>query len=121
VNFMQKTNEGFQKHVYAWQLGIFVAFGFGPDWFSSADVAAWVKVALPECAHPGPEWRRKNGFTRNAVAAHTYLLLLEAQGLLQSDGHREMERRMFRGRFKSRHEFHEDLRRLRSAVGVARI
>lgn len=121
VNFMQKINDGFQKHVYAWQLGIFVTFGFRQEWFSSADVAAWVKAAMPECAARQPDWKNRNGFTRDGVAAHTYLLLLESQGLLLSDGHRELERRLFRAKFRSRQEFHHDLPRLRAASAVARI
>ena len=52
-----------------------------------------------------PEERTRNGFTRTRAAAHNFLLQLEAQGLLRSDGSAALEARVFRPAFANRSEF----------------
>lgn len=121
VNFQQKVQQGFDRHPYAWQLGIFVAFGFRRELFSSEDVAVWLKAAMPECVRPEPGGRRRNGFTLNSASAHFFLLLLEHQGLILSNGHIKLEQRKFRARFKSISQFHRHLPAIIGATGVVAV
>lgn len=112
IFFIQCCHESFNRHVYAWQLPIFAAFGFGSGEFTSKDVADWVELAMPDCLpyHAGDT--SQNGFSRTRASAHSYLMQLESQGLLASDKNRRPESRVFRPCFAGRSEFHAFLHRL---------
>nr|WP_297383508.1 hypothetical protein [uncultured Roseateles sp.] len=109
VYFAQRVQRSMERHPYAWQLPIFAAFGLGTKAFTSQDVVQWMAMALPDCVLAHPEERTRNGFSRTRAAAHNFLLQLEAQGLLRSDGNATQEARVFRPAFASRSDFLEFL------------
>ncbi len=105
VHFVQRVARGMERHPYAWQLPIFAAFGLGTKAFTSQEVVQWMTMALPDCVLAHPDERTRNGFNRTQAAAHSFLLQLEAQGLLRSDGDATLEARVFSPAFGSRTEF----------------
>lgn len=109
VHFTQRVQLGMERHPYAWQLPIFAAFGLGSKAFTSQEVLAWMALALPDCILAHPDERTRNGFNRTQAAAHSFLLQLEAQALLRSDGNTRAEVRVFRPVFGTKSEFLEHL------------
>jgi hypothetical protein len=65
---------------------------------------------MPDCVLARPNELSRNGFSRTRAALHSYLLQLELQGLLQSDGNSVPELRVFQPAFVRRKEFHDFLR-----------
>ena len=100
-----------KHHPYSWQVVLFMKFGVGQAKFTSHEAARWAVKAMPDRMDSTVTTTSTNRFTWPAAAIHRYFLHLEAQGLLESDGSRNLEARVFSPCFLKVRDLHGFLSR----------
>ncbi len=95
-----------KHHPYSWQVVLFMKFGIGRERFTSHQAARWAVKAMPDRVDSAVTTTSANRFSWPAAAIHRYFLHLEAQGLLESDGSRNLEARVFSPCFSKVRDLH---------------